>query len=149
MPRFTVEEHAAMKRSILEIAEKYYVGKLPTVEPEAPVTPRPKVEKITKSPATLVAEKNAVEPEKQVVVKPENVIEVPQPIMPKSVAAMIGETFNGIKVLSYNVEASQDASKGRALPHVNAICPKCEKEFVANAYNIKGGQKKHCGCLRK
>jgi hypothetical protein len=140
------------RKLMLELAGKHY-----NTTPVADVTPaptRPPREKITKSNATLVAEKNTVpvEPEpvkEQIVTKPENIIEVPKPAMSKSVAEMIGQTVNGFQVLSYNESASSDTSKGRALPHVNVICPHCKNEFVANAYNIKGGQKKHCGCLKK
>ena len=160
MPRFTPEEYAAMKRSMLEITMKHRIGASIPDEPEAPVTPRPKSEKVTKSPATVVAEKNAtpdVEPEvpevveEQVITKPENVIEVPNPSIPKGVRALIGNTYANVKVLSYNADESliPRGEKQKPLPHVNCECLKCGKSFVVNAYRVSGGSQKSCGCDSK
>ena len=114
-----------------------------------------KKEKVTKSPATLTAEKNetpvSVEPE-QTIVHPENVITIPEPHIPKTVAAMIGNTFNGfVKVLSYNADESliPRGEKQKPLPHVNCECLKCGKKFVVNAYRVSGGSQKSCGCDSK
>lgn len=78
MYKFTPEEKAASRKLVREICEKYgltgegknaqkYAGKLPSEQTEMPA---PVVEKPVEQP----------EPEKQVIVKSENIIEVPEPV---------------------------------------------------------------------
>jgi hypothetical protein len=142
------EEYLAqMKRSMREIGEKYYPINSPApMSVETPVEPpRPKAEKITKSPATIIAEA-PVEP---VTTKEVAVVEVLDKLIPKTVASMIGNTFNGgVKVLSYNATESliPRGEKQKPLPHIDCECLKCGKKFVVNAYRVSGGSQKSCGC---
>ena len=72
--------------------------------------------------------------------------------IPKTVASMIGGTFNGfVKVLSYNADESliPRGEKQKPLPHVDCECLKCGKKFVVNAYRVSGGSQKSCGCDSK
>lgn len=100
----------------------------------------------------------------QIVTKPENVIVVPDPApvkkerkpraprqpkdelrIPKTVAEMMGQTFNGLTVLSLNEEHTLLHTCGSRA--VNVRC-ECGREFFANPYYVKGLQTR-CECKKR
>jgi len=113
----------------------------------------------------------------QVVVNPENVIEVPEPVVTEEVTeevAVAEEVTLPEPVVTEAVTSEKDAaprwaremngkmfgkvlvvrynyavSEAKGKTHSDAICPACHSEFTARSYSIKSGSKIHCGCLRK
>ena len=160
------------RKLMLELAGIHYNTpvEMPVVNIEP--TSRSNRAKITKSPATLIAEKQSAEiksnapivtdtlpvvqepvvEQQQVIVKPENVITIPSGVkIPKGVVNILGQTIANIQVLSYNEteSATPRGQNGKLLPHVNCHCNTCNSDFVMNAYWITGGSKKDCGCTSK
>jgi hypothetical protein len=137
-----------MRRSMREIAKKYYDNQPTEVAPvETPAIPRPpKSAPVTKSQATIIAEA-PTRPE-VVVTKEVTVAEILDKAIPKTVASMLGQTFASVKVLSYNASESliPRGEKQKPLPHVDCECLKCGTKFVVNAYRVSGGSQKSCGC---
>jgi hypothetical protein len=152
MPKFTDEEKA--KQDVFYPALAV-----------AKVAPKP-TESEVKAPEVSVETPAENVETPQFVAKPENVIVIPepQPDAPKKekkpraprppvnelrvtkvVAEMIGQTYNGLTVLSLNEEHTLLHTCGSRA--VNVRC-ECGREFYANPYYVKGGQTK-CECKRK
>jgi hypothetical protein len=138
MSRYSEEQRAAWRKTTNEIWEKYYGAnvKIDDEPVPLPVTKRPKV---IVTPETKPVEVAPVPEVKTAVVSDVK--------LPKTVASIIGKTFDSVTVLSYNREESliPRGKKNMPLPHVNCKC-KCGKEFVVNAYRVSGGSQKSCGC---
>ena len=157
MPKWTDEERAK--------ADAFYPAE--PVKTLASAPPRAAGKKVDAVVAEVPAEVPAeVVETPQFVAKPENVIVIPepQPDAPKKerkpraprppkdelrvtkvIAEMIGQTFNGLTVLSLNEEHTLLHTCGSRA--VNVRC-ECGREFFANPYYVKGAQTK-CECKRK
>jgi len=63
--------------------------------------------------------------------------------VPATVSSLLGEKVNKIHVLKFNEKKSKPGK-----PIVDCKCLACGKPFSVNAYHIRYGTKKSCGCVR-
>ena len=63
--------------------------------------------------------------------------------IPASVQSLIGKKLNKIHVLKFNEKKSKPGK-----PVVDCKCLACGKPFSVNAYHVKYGTAKSCGCVR-
>ena len=183
MYKETPEQRAENRRLMKALHEEFYMHSKVEDEPVAVQSVKEKSELVTKSPATKIAENQLsvieMPPDEQVITKPENVIEVPEPVnndtptipersaeemidtpaiasasammnLPKTVKNLIGKTFGNVEVLSYNVKESLIPRGKKQIPLPHVDCKcKCGNVFVVNAYRVSCGQTKSCGCDSK
>jgi len=109
-------------------------------------------ENVIEVPEPVVEE--AVTEEVVTEVAPEPEVEVPEVIAPKAVAKGTpnkwAHEMNGQK---YNgvlvVSYNAEMSELKGKAYSNAVCPACGATFTSQSYGIKTGVKTHCGCMRK